>query len=86
MYPDHPVTIELSNKRYSGVTLYGAIGNCLYQPVYMTGVSTNSNEFKLFIEKIIAQIRPGRQLPYLVHDGHRAHYSLVSRALIEAHF
>ena len=86
MYPECPVNIEISNRRLSGVTLFGAIGSCLQKPVFMTGRSTNSLEFREFLLKIIEQLPAGMPKSYLVHDGARAHYSNISRDLIDTHF
>lgn len=86
MYPECPVNIEVSNRRLQGVTLFGAIGTCLSKPVFMTGSSTNSVEFRQFIVELIRHLPRGGPKPYLVHDGARAHYANISKALIETNF
>jgi hypothetical protein len=48
-----PVELEVNNKRLKGVTLYGAIGYCLNETVYMTGRSTNKEEFGSFLLKVV---------------------------------
>ena len=77
LYPEHPVNIEVSNRRLHGVTLYGAIGPCLSQPVFMTAESTNKFAFLQFMLLVVDNLLPDRPngKPYLVHDGHRAHYA-----------
>lgn len=57
-----------------GVTLYGAIGNCLDRAIFMTGVSTNKEEFKEFVQMIKANLNTD-QRPTLVLDNHAAHVS-----------
>ena len=47
-YEDKPVDIVLG-KRIGGLTIYGAIGNCLKAPVFTLGASTNTEEFKSFM-------------------------------------
>ena len=41
-YDDERVEKPISNTRFSGVTLFGAIGGSLKHPVYMTAESTTS--------------------------------------------
>ena len=43
--PDKPNYHVRNNKRHA-VTVFGAIGNCLSEPVYMLGKSTNQKEFQ----------------------------------------
>lgn len=86
LYPQHPVNIEVSNNRLHGVTLFGAIGSSLSKPVFMTAVSTNKDAFFEFMKLVVQNLLPGRSKPYLVHDGHRSHYAVISRELIEANF
>lgn len=85
-YRDLSVKLHLAQKRFSGVTLYGAIGHCLNESVFMTGKSTNIEEFKIFIQKVIAALRNPEDKPYLVLDNHSSHRSLQVRRLLEAHF
>ena len=49
-YDDQPVKTLIGRKRYGGVTIYGAIGNCLKKPTLMLGESTNIEEFKQFMK------------------------------------
>ena len=49
-YADKPVKTLIGRKRYGGVTIYGAIGNCLKKPVFMLGESTNIEEFEEFMQ------------------------------------
>ena len=44
-YNDERVEKPISNTRFSGVTLFGAIGKCLKHPVFMTAESTTSQSF-----------------------------------------
>ena len=49
-YVDKPVKTIVGRRRYGGVTIYGAIGNCLKKPVFMLGESTNIEEFEEFMQ------------------------------------
>ena len=44
-YDDERVEKPISNTRFSGVTLFGAIGNSLKHPVFMTAESTTAASF-----------------------------------------
>lgn len=44
-YDDERVQAPISNTRFSGTTLFGAIGKCLKHSVFMTAESTNSTAF-----------------------------------------
>jgi len=44
-YNDERIEKPISNTRFSGVTLFGAIGKCLKHPVFMTAESTTSKSF-----------------------------------------
>jgi transposase len=51
----------------------------------MTARSTNSEDFRDFMQILQANIRPGSR-PYLVHDNHKAHWAIMSRPIIERNF
>jgi hypothetical protein len=67
-----------------GVTVFGAIGNCLKKAMFMTAKSTNKNDYLNFMRQVSQQVRPDPQnrKPVLLYDAHRAHTSLDARALI----
>ena len=44
-YKDAPVIFQLSRRRLSGVTLFGAFGNCLKKPFLMTASNTSIESF-----------------------------------------
>ena len=46
---DRPVKMVLNQDRGHGVTVYGAIGECLPRAVFMLGKSTNNKEFAEFL-------------------------------------
>ena len=69
------MNFSISNKRHSGVTLYGAIGKCLKHAVFMTAASTNSVSFLEFLENVVQAFRASDNKPYLIVDNHRAHHS-----------
>ena len=72
--------------RYS-VTVYGAIGACLTQPVFSLGDSTNQVEFRQFVRKVKRhQKATVAGKPLLFVDGHAAHLTPESKKAIEAGF
>jgi hypothetical protein len=72
-YDDERVAQPISNTRFSGVTLFGAIGKCLKHPVFMTAESTSSIAFQLFVESLCSSIKEGEAKPVLLMDNHAAH-------------
>lgn len=48
-YDDERIEKRISNTRFSGVTLFGAIGKSLKHPVFMTAESTTSTSFRAFV-------------------------------------
>ena len=44
-YNEERIEKPISNTRFSGATLFGAIGKCLKHPVFMTAESTTSKSF-----------------------------------------
>ena len=83
---DSPVNVVLNKKRHPGVTVYGAIGSCLKEPVMMLGSSTNAVEFQKFLLLVVEQFQSEKTRPWLVIDNHNAHLDPASRRLIEEHF
>ena len=85
-YADRPVDHVLPSKRL-GLTIYGAIGHCLRGPVFMTGGTTNKQEFITFVKRLSTSISNNVVCkPLLVLDNHRAHVSIEARQLIDQHF
>ena len=84
-YYKKPVPFAVG-KRIGSITLYGAIGHCLKEPVFMLGKSTNKEEFQTFIEKVVAAKVNPRQKPLLVIDNHAAHKSTAVKQLLQKHF
>ena len=72
-YNDERVAKPISNTRFQGVTLYGAIGKCLKHPVYMTAESTNGTSFQLFAESICSALKEEVDSQVLLLDNHAAH-------------
>ena len=66
------------HRRFKGVTVYGAIGHCLKNHVFMTATSTNKEDFKKFMQKVFDNLKIGISLPIVVMDNHSAHKSLMS--------
>ena len=85
-YRDIPVVLPLPVKRLKGVTLYGAIGQCVQAGfAFMTAEKTVIQSFLDFIEVLKSQLLTNER-PILVLDQHRAHTSPKVRPLLEASF
>ena len=70
----HPIA-----PHYHSTTAFGAIGNCLVQPVYMTADSTNIVDFIRFLHLIRDNLKPDLQnKPFLLFDMHSAHLNSES--------
>ena len=80
------MVLPYASRRFSGVTVYGAIGTGLQSPCFYISGSTNQTDFAAFIDEIVPQIVPGDVKPVLVIDGHRAHLTVINRELMERHF
>ena len=65
----------MGKTRYGGVTIYGAIGNCLSNAVFTFGKSTNKVEFIDFMEEVRQNISSSEIKPYVIIDNHAAHRS-----------
>lgn len=69
------------NRTYlKSVTVFGAIGACLSEPVFMAARSTNQVEFRRFLNEIAWHLRNPyrRSKPYLVMDNHPSHKTRLS--------
>ena len=84
---DSPVNVPLNKTRHKGLTVFGAIGACLVEPVMMLGDrGTNAEDFVKFLKLVVAQIAPGSQKPYLVIDNASAHLGPDAKEFISKHF
>lgn len=79
------VKLPLNNRRFSGVTLFGAISNCFDGAVMMVGDATNTAEFCRFLEMLIDKV-PANVRPHLVIDNHIAHRSKKATDIMSEHF
>ena len=81
----HPNKHHVTKKQF-GCTVYGAIGNCLTEPVYMLGTGTNKEEFRVFLHLVVTKLANFRRAckPFLIYDQHPAHWFQQRR--IAAHF
>lgn len=75
----------IANKRFS-TTVYGAIGNCLSEPVFYTATGTNQVNYRAFIAEVRRSLRPSAEKPFLFFDGHRAHTTRDSMTLVKRYF
>ena len=85
---ENRVEVELNTKRLSGVTVFGAVGKCLKQPVFMIAKATNSEEvqrFWVFLKRYL--VNPYSNIkPHVILDNHAAHRSKKSMAVMEKYF
>lgn len=88
MSSDCQVIAQLNNRKLESVTLFGAIGPCLNEPVYMNASATNIQEFKRFIIQMAGQLKNpySARKPYLVLDNHPAHHSKEVAELLNQYF
>ena len=76
MRPEEPITYTRLNRRPTGLTLFGGIGNCLHgKVVYHIGASTNKEDYHYFLVKLKEATINHFDKPYLVFDGAPAHRS-----------
>jgi hypothetical protein len=54
--PEFPVIKELGQKRFSGVTVIGAIGECIGGGLFRTAKSTNTEECLQFFKEVVEAI------------------------------
>ena len=88
MPADQPVAAPQNDRHLSGVTLFGAIGNCLAQPQYMLGPATDIVSFRKFLLQVVGALRNpySAARPYLVLDNHPSHTSPKMREELHARF
>ena len=67
------------NDQRMAVTVYGAIGSCLSEPVYSLGTSTNQLEYQEFIKKVKSKVKVPGSKPILLYDGAPAHTTNASK-------
>ena len=73
---------SMTKTRYS-ITVYGAVGACMAQPVYYLAPTTNAEHFRKFLA-LVKQSVPRSANAYLLYDGHAAHRTCL--ADIQSHF
>ena len=83
-----PVKFPLNQLRGSGVTILGAIGECLPKGVFVLAPTTNREHVMDFFKKLRSVVTPNPMTPkvrqkklVVVLDNHRAHYGLDVRNL-----
>ena len=68
------------------IIVFGAIGNCLTEPVYTLLHGTQSENYIRFIHEVVAKLRPSQEKPILLFDGLRSHTSRISMAVVNRYF
>lgn len=81
-YRDELVVKPISTERFSGVTLYGAIGKCLKYPVFFVAPSTSTISFQEFAISLCTSIKEGIVRPVIMLDNHRAHWNSETIAIL----
>lgn len=66
--------------------MFGGIGDCLDEPVFMKGKSTNSEDFWFFIEEVAKHIKIGSKKPVLIMDNATAHTAKINRNRLNDYF
>ena len=82
---NEPVEVHINNQMYFR-TMFGGIGDCLDEPVFIKGKSTNSEEFRSFIEEVAKHIKIGSKRPVLIMDNSPAHTAKKNRDLLNEYF
>lgn len=82
---EKPTELAFDNERFV-VTVYGAIGSCLTEPVYMTAKSTNKVDFVKFLRLVKAKQRSPYTKPVLFYDQASAHTSGIGQTFLKEHF
>ena len=82
---DELVEVHINNKSYFR-TIFGAIGDCLHEPVFMKGKSTNSEDFRSFILEVAKHIKIGSKKPVLIMDNASAHTAKLNKELLKQYF
>jgi len=84
----HPVKFPLNQGRGHGVTVLGAIGECLPKGVFSLARSTNRDAVMDFLKKLRLTVDPDPVVPKAQHkplvmilDNHTAHKTLEVMAL-----
>ena len=80
-----PITAPHNDPKLISLTVYGAVSNCLREPVFQIGTATNKEQFCLFLERIKRQVRNPYSVskPHLCLDNHKAHHSHVAKRSME---
>ena len=81
------VTVPTSNRRYH-CTVYACISpTCLYAPVYVIREATTNNvHFREFLREVMLRMKHQAAKPFAVFDGHSAHLTRPSAAVLEEYF
>ena len=83
---DHPNQHVIQAGFGARITVFGAIGNCLTEPVYTLLHGTQSENYIVFIHEVVAKLRPSQVKPILFFDGLRSHTSNQSMAVVQRYF
>ena len=76
----------IDSERFS-TTVFGAIGNCLVEPVYKCYETTNKENVVDFLKLVASKVRIATKgKPFLLYDQHRAHTSHLARPVIDQYF
>ena len=77
--------LHARNSKRLSVTVYGAFGNCMNNPVFKMGGTTNRIEFIEFMREVKEQVKAQYQgyKPILLYDGAKAHTCKDSMRLMK---
>lgn len=78
---------HINDKNHRNVTVYGAIGNCLNEPLFKLGKSTNEEDYGKFLHDLKMKVRLDLgEKPILLYDGHTAHSTKKNLTIMERYF
>jgi hypothetical protein len=78
----HPIQTNFKLR----ITVFGAIGNCLTEPVFSLKHGTKSVNYVEFLMEVVAKIRPSVGKPVLFFDGLKSHTSKISMPTVLQYF
>ena len=67
----HPINNK--GDQENKVKVFGAIGTCLTEPVYMYGDNVQADEFIKFLRLVKSKVKVGYNKPILLYDGAPGH-------------
>ena len=83
---DSPNQHLIQDNKNLRITVFGAIGNCLTEPVFTLKHGTKSSNYVEFLHDVVARLKPNTGKPVLFFDGLRSHMSKESLPTVIQYF